>query len=103
MSNKIIDSNTLIMKKLLIIKPSSLGDIIHGLQIATTIKHFKPEIEINWVVREIFKPIVENCEAVDKVYVFERKGGPFAFIKLIKQIRTQRFNWTFDLQGLARS
>jgi ADP-heptose:LPS heptosyltransferase len=55
------------------------------------------------VVREIFAPIVRACEAVDRVYVFERNGGAKGFLKLTKQLRETKFDYVFDLQGLLRT
>lgn len=91
------------MLELLIIKPSSLGDIVHGLQVATSLKAQREKLRISWVVREIFAPIVRACEAVDQVYVFERSGGAKAFLKLMREIRRKKFDYVFDLQGLLRT
>ena len=63
------------MTEILIIKPSSLGDIVHALQVATSLKAQCAGLRISWVVREMFAPIVRACEAVDQVYVFERAAG----------------------------
>ena len=71
------------MTELLIIKPSSLGDIVHGLQVATSLKAQRADLRISWIVREMFAPIVRACEAVDRVYVFNRKGGAKDFLKLM--------------------
>jgi hypothetical protein len=43
------------MIELLIIKPSSLGDIVHALQVATAVKAQRDDVRISWVVREIFR------------------------------------------------
>lgn len=91
------------MTELLIIKPSSLGDIVHGLQVATSLKAQVPRLRISWVVREIFAPIVRACEAVDKVYVFERNAGAKGFLKLTKELRKTEFDYVFDMQGLLRT
>ncbi len=91
------------MTELLIIKPSSLGDIVHGLQVATALKAQVEGLRISWVVREIFAPIVRACEAVDEVYVFERAGGAKGFLKLTKQLRKRTFDVVFDMQGLLRT
>lgn len=93
----------LTMTELLIIKPSSLGDIVHGLQVATSLKAQCEKLRISWVVREIFAPIVRACEAVDHVYVFERNGGAKGFLKLVREIRRTKFNYVFDFQGLLRT
>ena len=63
------------MTELLIIKPSSLGDIVQALQVATSLKAQVEGLRISWVVREIFAPIVRAYQAVDHVYVFERNAG----------------------------
>jgi len=91
------------MTELLIIKPSSLGDIVHGLQVATSLKAQREKLRISWVVREIFAPIVRACEAVDHVYVFERAGGAKGFLRLMKEIRKTKFDYVFDMQGLLRT
>jgi ADP-heptose:LPS heptosyltransferase len=73
------------MTELLIIKPSSLGDIVHGLQVATSLKAQARGLRISWVVRDIFAPIVRACAAVDQVYVFERNAGTKGFLRLMKR------------------
>ncbi len=91
------------MTEILIIKPSSLGDIVHGLQVATSMKAQRDDLRISWVVREIFAPIVRACQAVDHVYVFERNAGAKGFLRLMKEIRKTNFDYVFDLQGLLRT
>ncbi len=89
--------------ELLIIKPSSLGDIIHGLQAAQSLKNQRPDVRITWVVREIFAPLVEACACVDAVIVFHRKTGISGLRQCIGEIRQHRYDWVWDMQGLARS
>jgi heptosyltransferase-1 len=91
------------MTELLVIKPSSLGDIVQGLQVATSLKAQVDGLRISWIVREMFAPIVRACEAVDHVYVFERKGGAKGFLKLMRQVRATKFDYVFDMQGLLRT
>jgi heptosyltransferase-1 len=91
------------MLEILIIKPSSLGDIVHGLQVATSLKAQRDDLRISWVVRDIFAPIVRACVAVDHVYVFERNAGAKGFIRLTKELRNTTFDYVFDFQGLLRT
>jgi heptosyltransferase I len=91
------------MTELLIIKPSSLGDIVQGLQVATSLKAQRADLRVSWIVREMFAPIVRACEAVDRVFVFERAGGAKGFLKLMKQVRATKFDYVFDMQGLLRT
>ncbi len=91
------------MTELLIIKPSSLGDIVHGLQVAASLKAQVRHLRISWVVREIFAPIVRACTAVDEVFIFERGGGAKGFLRLARELRKRRYDWVFDFQGLLRT
>lgn len=91
------------MTELLIIKPSSLGDIVHGLQVATSLKAQREGLRISWIVRDIFAPIVRACEAVDHVYVFERAAGAKGFLRLMREVRETKFDYAFDFQGLLRT
>lgn len=92
-----------IMPELLIIKPSALRDIAHGLHVAASIKAQRPEWRISWIVRDIFSPLVRSCSAVDRVYVFRRQDGVGAFLKLMKEVRKTEFDLVMDLQGLLRT
>jgi heptosyltransferase-1 len=91
------------MTELLIIKPSSLGDIVHGLQVATSLKAQHEKLRISWIVRDIFAPIVRACAAVDQVYVFERNAGTKGFLRLMREVRQTKFDYVFDMQGLLRT
>ena len=92
------------MPRLLIIKPSSLGDIIHGLQVVESLRSQQPDQwHVTWVVRERFAPLVEACDTVDETLVFRRRDGIPAFLNCLRRIRQRRFDVVLDLQGLARS
>ena len=87
----------------LIIKPSSLGDIVHGLLVAQMIRVGFPEARIDWVCRDVFAPLVAACPVVDDVLLFQRHGGPRGFLRLIRDVRKRRYSHVLDMQGLARS
>jgi heptosyltransferase-1 len=91
-------------KHILIIKPSSLGDIIHGLQVVESLRVQQPNVRITWVVVDALAPVVKACRTVDSIFVFERKGGLRGFVRLLRAIRNARhYDSVLDLQGLARS
>lgn len=89
--------------RVLIVKPSSLGDIIHGLVVAASLREQVPGARIDWVAREVFAPIVRAASPVDRVFVFERQGGVLGFLRLAREIRATEYDLVLDLQGLARS
>ncbi len=89
--------------KILIIKPSSLGDIVHGLVVAQSIREQLPGCLLHWVAAERFAPLVQSCPTVHRVLIFQRWGGVRGFIRLIREIRQEHYDYALDFQGLARS
>ena len=88
---------------MLVIKPSSLGDIIHALRVIAQLRVSYPTIEIDWVIKSGFEEILRCTNLINKVYKFERGSGMLSYLSLIKQIRSKRYDYTIDLQGLLRS
>jgi ADP-heptose:LPS heptosyltransferase len=80
-----------------------LGDIIHGLRVAATIRHCLPQASIDWVVSERFADIVEATGIIKNIFLFHRGGGLRKFIALICEVRKFHYDYVFDMQGLARS
>jgi heptosyltransferase-1 len=93
----------LCMKTLLVIKPSSLGDIVHALQVVQTFARERPDWRISWVVRERFAGLVQAAPFVHEVIIFRRRDGWRAFWRLLRELRQQRFDLVWDMQGLLRS
>lgn len=91
------------IQRILIVKPSSMGDIIHGLLIASAIKAQLPHVSIDWVVRVEFAGLVQAATVIDHSYLFNRSAGVGGFVRLIREVRTQPYDAVLDLQGLARS
>ncbi len=91
------------MPDILVIKPSSLGDIVHGLQVAESLRSQMPDCRITWVVGDQFASLVQACSTVDDYLVYERHGGLRKFMRLLTQIRKRKFHIVIDFQGLARS
>ena len=88
---------------MLIIKPSALRDIVHGLQVAASIKAQRPEWRVSWIVRDIFSPLVRASTAVDQVYVFRRHEGARGFLRMMREVRKKEFDLVLDFQGLLRT
>ncbi|MBI5384192.1 MAG: glycosyltransferase family 9 protein [Verrucomicrobia bacterium] len=91
------------MKRFLIIKPSSLGDIVHGLLVAQSIREQLPGCHITWIAREVFAPFVEGCSAVDRVIVFPRAAWLSGLKRFVTELRADEYDCVLDMQGLARS
>ena len=100
------------MLKLLIVKTSSLGDIVHNLPIIADIRAHYPEIEIDWLVEASFADIPKLHPAVKRVIpVSFRRWRKSLFSKptwqeigaLRKQLSTSHYDIVLDTQSLVKS
>ena len=61
------------MKNILIVKLSSIGDVIHALPVSYAIKETYPEAHLTWVVEPPAYDIVAMDACVDEIIVFRKK------------------------------
>jgi ADP-heptose:LPS heptosyltransferase len=59
--------------KILIIKPSALGDIVLAMPAVCALAENFPNAQIDWFVRPEFAPLLENHKHVHKIVIFNRK------------------------------
>lgn len=99
-------------EKLLIIKPSSLGDIVHSLAFLSVIKENFPMIRIHWVVAKGFEDLLTEHPLIEKVIVINKDKWKSIinlpqtfkdFLKLSNQLKIEKYSIAIDLQGLLRS
>jgi lipopolysaccharide heptosyltransferase I len=93
--------STLDGARILFIKPSSLGDIVHAFPVVSAIKTRWPGSRITWLVKRQWADLVERAEGVDHVWPVEMTVG--SWIREGLALRAQRFDLALDLQGLFRS
>jgi heptosyltransferase-1 len=55
------------MSGVLVVRPSSLGDIVHALAIVSDIREHRPEISIDWVAEDVFVPLVALDRGIRRV------------------------------------
>jgi heptosyltransferase-1 len=94
--------------KILILKPSSLGDVIQALPVLRLLKLYFRDAEIFWWIDSAFAPLLENDPDLTSIVRFERKrwGKPQHWPEMLRSIRwlrAQKFDLVIDLQCLARS
>ena len=99
-------------RKILIIKPSSLGDIIHGLPVLHALSLRFPKAELHWLVAKGFDGILEDHPLIHRLWIIDKnswkKPGnlPRTCVelkRLSRDLRTEKFDLVIDLQGLLRS
>lgn len=86
---------------LLIIKPSSLGDIIHALPTVSALRRTFPHARISWLVKSEWAEILEGHPDLSEVIPVDfRVRG---WWEIISTVRARAFDCIVDLQGLFRS
>jgi heptosyltransferase-1 len=62
-------------RSILIIKPSSLGDIVHTLPAVSAIREANRDAEITWVINPEWAPLLRGNRDVDHVHIFPRASS----------------------------
>ncbi|MBX3303312.1 MAG: lipopolysaccharide heptosyltransferase II [Nitrospira sp.] len=87
--------------RILLIKPSSLGDIVHTLPVVSALKAQWSGAHITWLVKRQWAELVERVEGIDRVWPIDQTVG--SWIRQGQALRAERFDLAIDLQGLLRS
>ncbi|WP_299181350.1 lipopolysaccharide heptosyltransferase RfaC [uncultured Neptuniibacter sp.] len=98
--------------RVLVVKTSSMGDVIHTLPALTDAMNAHPEIRFDWVVEEGFQEIPEWHPAVDQVIPVAIRRWRKNIIKTLrsgewsaykKQLTLNHYDAVIDAQGLLKS
>lgn len=99
---------------ILIIKQTSLGDVLHSTMAPVILKENYPDCKITYLVDKSAYNIIRYNDKVDKIIQFDlkllQKEWKKNFVKVIKhilsvlkEVRKEKYDLAFDLQGLFRS
>ena len=100
------------MRRILLLKTSSLGDVVHNLPVVSDIRAHYPHSEIDWVAEENFAPIPRLHAGVDRVIpvaLRRWRRSPLcaatrdACCAFLKQLRAREYDAIVDTQGLLKS
>ena len=87
--------------RILLIKPSSLGDVVHALPVASALKERWPEAHLTWFVKRQWADLVHRCKDVDRIWPVDTTLG--SWLGQVRALRGEGFDLVIDLQGLFRS
>src|SRR3989440_1807031 len=94
-------------KRILLIKPSAIGDVVHTLPVLNLLRRRWPEAHISWLVTPACAGLLERHPQLDEVIPFQRREfgrgwrSPRAALDLYQFIRSlpgRRFDLVIDLQ-----
>lgn len=107
-------------RRILIVKPSSLGDIVHTLPLAHALKRCWPDCRIGWIVQQAFASLLAADESIDRIYPIripstsEPQAGRSAWLTafsatlktlrdLRRQLQAEPYDLILDLHASLRS
>jgi len=99
------------MKRVLIVKVTSLGDIVQALPVVADIKRAFPGVQVDWAADEAFAELVHWSESVDRVlcaplrrFKKARRWSDFKAIwSSIAELRAYRYDFIIDIHGVYKS
>jgi heptosyltransferase-1 len=91
--------------RILIVRLTALGDVIHGLPVACALRAALPDATIGWVVEGRNADLLAGHPALDHVIQVPRRWlkSPRAVLDLRRRLRALQFDVTIDLQCLTKS
>ena len=99
-------------RRVLILKPSSLGDVVHALPVLHGLRKRFPDATIDWLIAAPFAPLLEGQPDLNETILFDRsRFGRLArsprvarsFLSFARALRARRYDLAIDLQGLFRT
>lgn len=90
-------------RRIAIIKPSALGDVVQALPLLPALRRRFPSSHITWVVQRELADLVTGHPDLDAVIRCDRRPTLSQVATLARELFQARFDLVFDLQGLMRS
>ena len=99
-------------ERILIIRPSALGDVCRTVPVLVSLKRRWPRARVDWVVQDSFTAAIDCHPDLGRIVPFPRAQfdpwwrSPTAFAALMRwmgSLRRERYDLVLDCQGLLRS
>lgn len=88
--------------KILVVKLSSMGDVLHALPTAAALKR-QTGAEIDWAVHPVFAQLVHCFTCVDGIVEIPRRSDFAGYRRAFRILREKAYDWVVDVQGLFKS
>jgi len=101
-------------RRILIVRLSALGDIVHAVPVLAALRRHDPAIEIDWLVEAAYEPVLALVDGIRQRVVVRAASsgatggprfgtGPGGYLRAIGYLRRQGYDVALDLQGLIKS
>lgn len=91
------------LERILIVKPSALGDVVQAMPLLPALRQRFPSARISWVVQQGLEELLTGHPDLEDVILFRRQGTFRDWKRLLSELWSRRFELTIDLQGLLRT
>jgi len=94
------------LNRFLIIRLGALGDVVHAIPVAAALRRSFPAARIDWLVSSKHREILDLVPVIDRrLAINDRAGavGGATLVGAIRELRHERYDAAFDLQGLVKS
>jgi ADP-heptose:LPS heptosyltransferase len=91
------------IKKLLIIRLSSMGDIAQAMSMVGRIKESEPSCDLHWLVRSDMVDLPSMHSGIDQIWSLDRCDGLTGIFRLARELKHQRFTHIYDAHLVIRS
>jgi len=111
------------MNRILIVRMSALGDLVHALPVLAALRRAWPAARVDWIVDEAYAPILSLAEGLHRRVIVRASasakatadkqavpakdtvsfGGGMGYVSAVRYLRSQRYDAALDLQGLLKS
>ena len=98
--------------RILLIKPSAVGDVIHALPVLVKLRQRYPRAQIDWMLTPQNAELVKDHPALSNVVLFARQAyarpwrdlsSPVDFVEMLGRLRGANYDLVIDLHGQFRS
>ena len=90
-------------KSILVMRFSSIGDIIQTTSTLSTIKEYLPNYSIDYLTLDHFKSILKNHKSLNKVYSISKNAKYSHISELILKLQSNKYDYIIDLHNSPRS
>lgn len=94
---------TLEVRRICVIKPSALGDVVQALPLLPVLHERFPNARIDWVINQELADLLVGHPHLHELLPFHRRGTARQYLHLLHDLRERQYDLVFDLQGLMRS
>ena len=85
-------------KKILVIQEKMIGDVLAGTVICNTLKSTYPDVQVDYLVYDFTKPVVENNPNIDNIIIFKEdyRKSRLAFLKFLFTVKKTKYDAVID-------